>query len=95
MKFTFKLTFGNTNVTESGYTLKTTITVTTTTKMPNLLDLISLIENYRQLQFVKLLSERRRLPVKFRSHQDVFLEPPALYMKTPRCEKVQLYLTLS
>ena len=35
---------------------------------------------YRQLQFVKLLCERKQLSLKFYSHQEVFLVTAALYI---------------
>ena len=38
-----------------------------------------LFQNYRQLQFVKLMSEWKRLPVNFSSYQKVFLKPTPLY----------------
>ena len=63
LKFTFNLTFANTNVTGREYI-----------QQKNKKSLICLIkaylfQNYRLLQFVKLLSERKQLPVKFGTHQ--------------------------
>ena len=65
-KKAFRLTFVSTKVTENKYILQ---------KKPNLPDYsLYLFQNYRQLQFIKIVYARKKVSAKLRSDQELFFK---------------------